>query len=117
VAVAAGRGTSLTLSAEAPEVFAAARAGDALAAEVVDGALEGIATGLAGLLALLDPEAIVVGGGLVAGLDPWWDALLERTRQIALPRYAAGVPVERTTLGDDASLLGASLIAFEAAAG
>ncbi|MDA0301432.1 MAG: ROK family protein, partial [Chloroflexi bacterium] len=116
-AVAAGRVTSLSHDAEAAEVFAAALAGDGLAREIVDGALEGIATGLAGLLALLDPEVIVVGGGLLGGLDPWWDALLARTCEIALPRYAGGVPVERTTLGDDASLLGASLIAFEAVGG
>ena len=79
--------------------------------------VEGIATGLAGLLALLDPEAIVLGGGLVGELAPRWDELLERTRDFALPRYAGGVPVERTTLGDDASLLGASLIALQAARG
>ena len=109
--------TSLTADADAAAVFAAAEVGDAVAREIVGAAIEGIATGLAGLLALLDPEAIVVGGGLVAGLDSWWDALLDRTREIALPRYGDGVPVERTTLGDDASLLGASLIAFEAVGG
>ncbi|MEI7926838.1 MAG: ROK family protein, partial [Chloroflexota bacterium] len=116
-ALTGGRVTSLTADADAAAVFAAAEAGDAVAREIVGGAVEGIATGLAGLLALLDPEAIVVGGGLVAGLDPWWEALLDRTREIALPRYGDGVPVERTTLGDDASLLGASLIAFEAVGG
>jgi glucokinase len=116
-ALAAGRHSSLTPGADAVAICTAATGGDPLAQAIVGEALEGIATGLAGLLALLDPEAIVVGGGLVAGLAPWWDALLERTREIALPRYADGVPVERTTLGDDASLLGASLIAREAAAG
>ena len=114
---AGGRATSIGTGADAAAVFAAAQAGDAVAQEIVGVAVEGIATGLAGLLALLDPEAIIVGGGLVAGLDPWWDALLDRTGEIALPRYAGGVPVERTTLGDDASLLGASLIAFEAIGG
>ncbi len=116
-APAGGLETSLTADADAAAVFAAAEVGDAVAREIVGAAIEGIATGLAGLLALLDPEAIVVGGGLVAGLDSWWDALLDRTREIALPRYGDGVPVERTTLGDDASLLGASLIAFEAVGG
>ena len=116
-ALGAGRASTLGLDADAAAVFAAAVAGDALAIEVVEDAIEAVATGLAGLLALLDPEVIVVGGGLTNGLDPWWEALLDRTREIALPRYAGGVPVERTTLGDDASLLGASLIAFEAVAG
>ena len=116
-ALLARRATALPEGADAAAVFAAAQAGDAVASEIVEGAVEGVATGLAGLLALLDPGAIVVGGGLVAGLDPWWDGLLDRAREIALPRYADGVPVERTTLGDDASLLGASLIAFEAVDG
>ena len=116
-ALRAGQASSLLPGADATDVFAAARSGDALAVEIVEGALDAIATGLAGLLALLDPEVIVVGGGLVTGLDGRWDGLLERTRDLALPRYGDGVPIERTTLGDDASLLGASLIAFEAIRG
>ncbi|MGE3856500.1 MAG: ROK family protein [Dehalococcoidia bacterium] len=116
-AVSAGRATTLTAEAQAPQIFAAALAGDAVATEIVEGVVEGLATGLAGLLAILDPEAIVTGGGLVRELAPWWERLLERTREIALPRYEAGVPVEPTTLADDAGLLGASLIAIEAVAG
>ncbi len=96
-------------------MFAAAEAGDAVAVRIVNGAVEGLATRLAKLLALLDPEVIVLGGGVVHSLERRWDELLARTQAIALPRYAGGVPVEMTVLGDDASLLGAAVIAFEAA--
>lgn len=113
-AVAAGAQTTLTADAEARDVFAAAAAGDTVAREIIEQAIEGLATGLAGLLALLDPEMVVLGGGVMRALEPWWDRLLARTQEIALPRYTDGVPVARTALGDDASLLGASVIAFEA---
>ena len=115
-ALSDGVTTVLPPDPSAVDVFGAATAGDPVAISIIDGVVGGLAIGLANLLALLDPEVIVLGGGVVQSLETRWDELLTRTRAAALPRYAEGVPVERTTLGDDASLLGAALIAFEAAA-
>jgi hypothetical protein len=57
---------------------------------------------------------VIVGGGVARGLVGRWDTLIEAVRARALPRYADEVPVELTTLGDDASLLGAVAIAVDA---
>jgi len=110
-AIAALAGERLGRPVTASEVFALAEAGDAVADAVVDEAVGHLAAGIAGLLATLDPEVIVLGGGVAQGLarGRWWDALLEATARYALPRYAGHVPVELTTLGDDASLLGAAV--------
>ncbi len=110
-AIAALASERLGRPVTAEEVFALAEAGDAVADAVLREAVRHLAAGLAGLLATLDPEAIVLGGGVAQGLarGPWWGVLMEATAGYALPRYAGNVPVELTTLGDDASLLGAAI--------
>ena len=52
-------------SSEVPEIFGAARAGDALALEVVDEEARRIALDIAPVAAVIDVELIVIGGGIV----------------------------------------------------
>jgi glucokinase len=113
----AGADWSLASVAEptAREVFAAAAAGDAVARAIIDDAINYLGAGLAGLLAVFDPELVVLGGGVIDGLRPLWDDVLEATRSQALPRYADGVPLVVSALGDAVSLLGAAVLAFERA--
>lgn len=111
-AVEGGAHTALAATATAADVFAAADAGDAIAAAVIEGAMGHLASGIASLLAVFDPEAIILGGGVAEGLASRWDALIEAVQERALPRYASGVPVELTTLGDDVGLFGAALWAL-----
>ena len=99
----------------ARHVFQAAARGDAVSREVIDGAIGYLGIGLAGLLAVLDPELIVLGGGVVEGLRPYWEDLLRAVQTHALPRYAERVPLVVTPLGDSGSLLGAALLAFRRA--
>jgi glucokinase len=110
--VAEGAATVLTAETTATEVFAAAEAGDAVAGEIIEAASGHLGAGIAGLLAVFDPEALVLGGGVAAGLGRRWPDLLAHVQSRALPRYAErGVPVTLTSLGDDASLLGAAVLA------
>ncbi|MGW3783472.1 ROK family protein [Micromonospora chokoriensis] len=96
-------------------VAARAADGDVTAREVVllGGAAVGSAVG--GLVNMLDPGAVVIGGG-VAGLgDPWWQALRDAVRRETLPSLD-DVPVLASTLGSDAPLLGAAALAWEGTA-
>jgi glucokinase len=97
-------------SAEA--VVAAARAGDAGALKALRETADFLALGIAGLIAMLDPEMVVLGGGLMqAG-----DLVLDRIRSQALawtqPVAAGHVRIEKTALGADAGLLGAARLAW-----
>ena len=97
-------------SAEA--VAAAARAGDETAREVLRQTADYLALGLANLISVLNPEMVVLGGGLMqAG-----DLLLDRIRRNALrwtqPVAAKLTRIEKTTLGEDAGLLGAAWLAW-----
>ncbi|MEP6848235.1 MAG: ROK family protein [Acidobacteriota bacterium] len=102
-------------SISAADVFRAGSEGDALALKVFDtmGLYLGVA--LADLVNILNPEIIVIGGG-VAGA---WDLFIERTREEIIRRAfrepAERVKLVRAKLGDDAGILGAARLALSAA--
>jgi glucokinase len=70
---------------DAEGIFAAALEGDALARDVVDEACEALAMGLGGLANLLNPDVIVVTGGVAASLASLREDLLARMRRRTLP--------------------------------
>ena len=93
--------------------FQAAEHGDPVAERVIQQVMENIGRGLASILAVLDPDGIVVGGGVVHSLESRWNEVLDAVRTHGLPRYQTrGVPVSVTQLGDDVSLIGASVLSF-----
>jgi glucokinase len=101
--------------AEAPTLVGRARAGDARAIEALAeiGRLLGVAIG--SLVNIFDPDVVIVGGGFGAAAG---DLLLEPARIAA--RGEAIQPADETLrivqpeLGDEAGLIGAALVAFEA---
>ena len=93
--------------------FQAAEQGDAVAEQVVQQVIENVGRGIASILAVFDPDGVVVGGGVVHSLENRWDELIDSIRTYGLPRYETrGIPVSVTELGDDVSLLGASVLSF-----
>jgi len=79
--------------ASAEDVAAAARAGDPRALAVMCETADHLAAGIANLIAILDPEMVVLGGGLIGAAD----LLLDRIRTQALrwtqPVAAASVRI------------------------
>ncbi|WP_344613016.1 ROK family transcriptional regulator [Dactylosporangium salmoneum] len=92
-------------AATAKDVFDAARAGDATARQAVSSVVDHVSHALAGITAVLDPELVVLGGGV--GSQPGdllTGPVTERLRNLVAlhpPR------IEVSTLGKDAVLLGA----------
>ena len=93
--------------------FQAADQDDPVAEQVILRVIENVGRGLASILAVLDPDGVIVGGGVVHSLQSRWDEVIEAVRTYSLPRYQTrGVPVSITQLGDDVSLIGASVLSF-----
>jgi predicted NBD/HSP70 family sugar kinase len=110
VALARERGMSKKLTAK--EIFDAARHGDAAAAEVVAIEAEHLARALAAVTALLDPERVVLGGGVGSNGDLLIKPMEKRLRALLrLPPPQIVV----SSLGDDAVVLGALATALETA--
>jgi glucokinase len=83
--------------------------GDKLAIELIDRAIEALGTGIASAINLLDPEAIIIGGGL--GLrfgERYMDALLEEMRKHVF--FETMPDVKMASLGDLGGAIGASLL-------
>lgn len=93
------------------DVIARAQAGDAVAREVValGGKVAGSTIGL--LVNILDPEVVIVGGGLGVAGGLYWDELLRTARITIWSTASRTVPILPTELGTDAALIGAALCA------
>jgi glucokinase len=96
----------------------AARAGDGdpVAQDVVRLGGTAVGSAIGGLVNLLDPHAVVVGGGVTGLGQPWWQALCEGVRREVLPAMGDVTVLLPSTLGADAPLLGAASLAWEVAA-
>jgi glucokinase len=97
-----------------PVVTEAAHRGDPVALEVLAEVGRRLGEGIAGLVNVLDPQVVVVGGGAVeAG-----DALLEPARRaceraIEGASYRPAVPIVPAEMGNDAGAIGAASLALE----
>ena len=94
-------------------VFDAANSGDTVAAEILEQVYDYLGEFLANLCAVLDPEAVVLGGGVSKAGMP----LLDGARRY-FDKYAfhgtKGVRFELASLGNDAGAYGAFKMALDA---
>jgi glucokinase len=98
----------------AEQVFDAAQAGDPHAAEVLSSAGEALGVSVAFMVNLVDPQAVIVGGGLGSAVGLYWDAFLVALRDHIWSPPLRDLPVERAALKQDAGWIGAALAAFRA---
>ena len=98
---------------EVDAVIAEARSGSAIALAAFDGVGRWLGLGLAGLINILNPRLVVLGG-LFGRIHPLVArSLAEELDRRALPGSRALVRVVPARLGVDAPLLGAAELAFE----
>jgi glucokinase len=69
--------------------------------------------GIANLVSALNPQMIVLGGGLMQSGDLFLKPLRSEMLNWAQPIAARQVRIELTALGEDAGLLGAARLALE----
>jgi glucokinase len=96
-----------TTLAGAHQVLERASDGDPIALEVWDEAIEALAIGLSHTVALLSPEAIVIGGGLAAAGDALFVPL--RARLDGILTFHRRPLIVPASIGPDAGLIGAAM--------
>ncbi len=99
--------------ASAEDAVTAARRGDAAALAAVETTANYLGQGIANLVSILNPEMIVLGGGLMRAGDLFLPAIQRVMPVWAQPIAARQVRIEMTKLGEDAGLLGAARLAFD----
>lgn len=93
----------------AEEVMTAAQKGDTRAFEILQSAGQSLGAGLGWLVNVLDPEALVIGGGLGSAQGMYWETLLTATRAHIWAETSRNLPILSTSLGPDAGWMGAAL--------
>jgi len=94
-------------------VIRAAEKGDKFAVELLSEAGYHIGRGVAILIHLLNPEAIVLSGrGSVAG-KIWQTPIQQALNEHCIPRLAFNTRIEISTLGYDAELIGAAALVMD----
>jgi glucokinase len=102
------------VSAEA--IYAAAATGDPLARTLVDEGSEALAMAIGALVSLLNPEVIVITGGVVTSLAPLREDIMERVRRRALAVPLAATAVRFVPTDKRATIRGAAaLVRYEMA--
>lgn len=120
--LAAGPGLVQQLNRKRPraaasghEVLAAAAGGDLDALSVVNTGAEALESVLGLLINVLDPEAVIVGGGLGLSEGPFWDSLITSIRRHIWSDIQRDLPILRAATHQNAGLLGAAATAWKKA--
>ena len=96
----------------AESIFVAGKNGDALALEVFYRMGDYLGVGLANVINTLNPEMIVIGGGLANGWELFEQRMHQRIYDYAFRLPAANVKIVPAQCADDAGLLGAARLGF-----
>ncbi|MCU0468507.1 MAG: ROK family protein [Arcicella sp.] len=93
-------------------LVAAAAEGDVLALKIFEKVGELLGENLCHLVAILDINLILVGGGLSASFDYILPSMTQKLNQWLTKYHAQGLTIKKATLGNDAGLLGAASLCF-----
>ena len=97
----------------AEQVYLAARGGDEVALSVFTRCGMYLGIGLANLINFIDPQIIVITGGVVNGWDLFAPEMYRQVSERAFHATAQQVRIARSECGDNAGLLGAASIALQ----
>jgi len=90
----------------------AIRKGDKFVEKVVEEAAEYAGIGVANLINLLNPEIVVVGGGLIEALEnEMMPTLIKAAEDHVMSGTMSGIEIEASQLGDHAGITGAAVLA------
>ncbi|PWF42715.1 ROK family protein [Massilia glaciei] len=92
-------------------VMALAHAGDAVAVAALDAWIGHLAVQLHNLHWSIDPDVVLLGGGVVDSRALWWDALQQRIAALDAP-----ITIAPATLGNRAGLVGAAKLVWNESA-
>lgn len=94
-----------------PEIVSsAAKKGDSLAIKIWEEVGYHLGVTLAGVINLLNPEKIVIGGGVADAGKFLFDAIRKTVNERAMDVPSAGAKIVKAKLGQDAGLIGAAVL-------
>ncbi|WP_243356121.1 ROK family protein [Bacillus litorisediminis] len=95
------------------ELFAQAESGDSLANEVIEESSEYIALGLSQTIQTLNPELLILGGGVVIGQPEFYKKIRKKLSFYLLNPHKQALQIERASHGAMAGVKGAAASILE----
>ncbi len=87
---------------------------DPAAAKIIQSAGEALGSSVGLLVNVLDPEAVVIGGGLGLSEGLYWTSLIESVRRHIWSEVHRDLPILRAQTGENAGILGAAAVFWKA---
>lgn len=95
------------------DIYRTALDGDNLAREVLREAGRYLGVGIANIINIFSPEAVILGGGLVSAWNIYIKEAIREASKRTLKRLFEGIKIIPSSLGDSAGVLGASCLVFK----
>jgi len=92
------------------KLFSALKLEDELAKQVLDETAYYLGVGLAGVVNLLNPEVVVIGGGIIEGGGGFVEAVAVEIKKYAFDSAVENIRIVRASMGNDAGFIGAGLL-------
>ena len=84
--------------------------GDELVTQALDEASEYLSAGLASIINFINPELIILGGGLIDAIDYFYSKTILKAHVKALPTPASKIEFKKAQLGDFSGVIGAAFL-------
>lgn len=97
---------------EAKHIFDVAKKGDTFSMDLVDYEANWLAIGLGNVLNLINPEMLVLGGGMIESGDFFIEKIKNNLKKYALPSALENIKIEKAELGSNAGIKGAIALFF-----
>ena len=94
------------------DIYKAALEGDALSREILRDAGRFLGVGIANIINLMSPEAIILTGGLVGAWNIYVQEAIKEASRRAFKELFDAVKIIPSSLGDDAGIVGAASLVF-----
>lgn len=92
------------------KLFAAVKKGDETAIAIVEETGRYLGAGLAGIVNFLNPDVVVIGGGITDGGGNFLESTLAEIKRRAFSSAVEKLTVSKAALGNDAGFIGAGLL-------
>lgn len=92
---------------EAKDIFDAAKQGDSFSLDIINYETEYLAMGIGNILNILNPEVVVIGGGVALAGDILFNPLKEKLKKYVLPVALEDLKIVPGVLGNEAGIKGA----------
>ena len=94
------------------DIYRAALEGDTLSREILREAGKALGVGLATLINILSPEAIILTGGLIGAWNIYVQEAIKEASRRAFKDLVESVKIIPSSLGDEAGIVGAACLVF-----